>query len=452
MTFQNHQIETTANPLTPPYVVPPLGGTNRATLQNRLPSRPVPNKNHPPLAVILRELPATEEPRGIHGATWKSHRTPRTLSGLPVFLSKSGIGGPPTRAPKRLSNWIASCLGVFVVKIPRALLLGVFATWRLTRCGSAALSLGGSTRPSSAPPLRLLPLLLLLLLLALPASAQVHSHYAAGFLDTNGNSQPDAGEPLRFVGDSGTSKTFHLLARPVGQRCGGYYMLDERPRTLFPNDAFSFIAKSNGEYDADTAGHAHSGAYIWMEIVSVSGPPGAKFGFWEEGYTSPTVSFDTNQPTGNFQFVLSEGFDFAGEDPFGHIHGRAWTADKPGEYLIGMRLVDLSTNRPGGGPWHTPSQVYTYRFSAGPSFQPAGQLIPGTGYVLTWKSEMGHWTNDVLQSGVSFGVERATSLSPANWQNIGTVLGTTAATISFTDPSPPPGPVLYRLKYQWSTP
>ncbi len=269
--------------------------------------------------------------------------------------------------------------------------------------------------------------------------------------DVNGNGVADAGEPLKFVGASGTDWIIRLLARPVGQRCGGYYMFDDSARTLFP-DTFSFTAISNGEYDDNDFGHAHDGSYIWMEIVSVAGPAGAKFGFWEQGATEPTASFETNQPAGNFQFVLSEGFDFSGEDPFGHIHGRAWTANKPGDYFVGMRLVDRSTNRPAGGPWHTPSPVYTYHFKAGPSFQPTGQLISGTGYVLTWKSEMGYWTGSPTQTGVSFGIERATLLSPPNWENIGTVVGTTAGTVSFTDPSPPAGPVFYRLKYQWATP
>jgi len=292
------------------------------------------------------------------------------------------------------------------------------------------------------------------------AFAQSHAHYGAGVVDTNGNHQPDAGEPLQFVGESGTSKTYHLLARPVGQRptqrCGGYYMLDERPRTLFPADAFSFTAISDGQFDANTAGHAHTGAYLWMEIVSVTGPAGAHFGFWEENWSAshdtPSTSFTTNQPTGNFRFLLSEGFDDATEDPFGHIHGRSWTADQPGEYYLGMRIVDLSTTGPGGGAWHTPSQVYVYHFSAGPRFQPTGKMIAGTGYVLTWPSQMGHWNGDLTQTGISFAVERTDSLSSPNWQTIGTILGTTADTVSFTDATPPTGRGFYRLRYLWATP
>jgi hypothetical protein len=288
--------------------------------------------------------------------------------------------------------------------------------------------------------------------------AEAHDHYAVGIVDSNNNHLPDAGETLQFVGASGTGKTYHLLARPFGfrpvQRCGGYYMLDERPRTLFPTDSFSFTVLSDGQIEIEAPNHAHTGAWIWMEIVAVAGPTGAHFGFWEENWSqsnnAPTVSFATNQPTGGYRFVLSEGFDDAGEDPQGHIHGRSWTADKPGDYYVSMRLVDRSTTRPGGIAWHAPSQIYTYHFRAGPSFQPATERIPGTGFVLTWPSQMGYYTGDASQVGISFDIERATSLSPANWQTIGTVTGTISDTATFTDTAPPAGNAFYRLKYLWA--
>lgn len=293
----------------------------------------------------------------------------------------------------------------------------------------------------------------LLLLGALRVEAQ-HAHYAVGFQDMNGNGVADAGEPLRFVGDSGAGKIFHLLARPIGQPCGGRYMLGDQPRTLFPNDVFSFVVLSDGQVEAEAPDHPLTGAYVWMEIVSVQGPAGAKFGFWEEGTSSgpaPTASFVTNQPTGNYRFVLSEGTDDSDQDPAGHIHGRSWTADKPGDYAIGFRLVDLSTSGPGGGSWHTPSPVYTFHFQAGPSFQPTVKKVSNT-YMLTWPSQMGYWTTDAQQTGVSFVILRSTSLAPQSWAPIGTVVGTTANTATFTDTSPPNGQAFYRLSYQWSTP
>lgn len=290
-----------------------------------------------------------------------------------------------------------------------------------------------------------------LLAWALPiVSSHAHEHFAAGIVDENQNGEPDAGEPLQFVGADATGRVFHLLARPVGQRCGGHYMLDESPRTLFLADSFTIIAQSDGQYELAGSHHAHTGAWIWVEIVSVSGPAGSTFGFWEENSQVVTHAFAANQPTGNPAFVISEGVDDAGEDPQGHIHGRAWTADMPGDYQVGLRLLDLSTSGPGGGPWHPPSQVYVYHFQAGPDFNPVIHGGPASSVTLTWPSQMGIWQD--YQTGVVFSVQRASGLATGDWQTIGTVTGTTAETAVFTDPSPPPGKAFYRLAFDWAKP
>ena len=286
---------------------------------------------------------------------------------------------------------------------------------------------------------------------ALPLlTASAHDHYSAGIVDTTSNGQPDAGEPLQFVGGIPTNRIFHLMARPVGQRCGGHYMLDESPRTLFPTDSFSLIVQSDGQYEIKGTNHPHTGAWIWVEIVSVSGPAGGTFGFWEENSNTVTHSLPANQATGNPRFVISEGIDATGEDPQGHIHGRAWTADKPGDYVVGLRLVDLSSNRPGGGPWHSPSAVYHLHFSAGPDFQPSLKRNPSGTMTLSWSSRMGIW--QLYQTGIVFTVQRSVSLSPSTWANVGSVTGTTADILNFTDSSPPPGHAFYRLVYDWTTP
>ncbi len=303
----------------------------------------------------------------------------------------------------------------------------------------------------------------------LPASAQLHMHFPAGIVDVDADGQADAGEPLDFVDDDGSPfefvdaagvpLVFHLLPRPVGfrpaQRCGGYYMLDERPRTLFPNDAFSITALSDGQYDIAGAGHAHTGAWIWVEIVSVKGPAGGHFGFWNQNqslyFDTPSVSLAANEPTGNPRFVVSEGIDDASEDPSGHIHGRSWTADKAGDYYVGLRLIDRSTTGPGGGPWHAPGRIHEFHFRAGPDFQPTGQRVTGQGYVLSWPSRMGISVQSG-QTGMVFTILRSTTLAPGEWTPIGTITGTTGETISFTDPSPPPAKVFYQLSYEWSAP
>jgi hypothetical protein len=287
------------------------------------------------------------------------------------------------------------------------------------------------------------------------ATASAHEHFSAGVFDQNGNGQYEAGEPLALIGNDGTSKTFHLLPRRTGLPAGGRYVLDERPRDLFPNDGFTLIVLSDGQYDAPSPQHPRSGAQIWMEIVSVAGPPGATFSFWDENQAlianHPTRAFPANQPTGNFAFVLSEGPDEANEDPHGHIHGRTWTADMPGDYQIGFRLVDRSTNRAGGQPWHAPSVVYTWHFKAGPDFQFTSiEKHEETGVTLTWPSRMGTFAA-LNETGVNFKIMRSTTMDPGSWEAIGNVVGTSATTASFIDTNPPAGRAFYRLSYHWVT-
>ena len=294
-----------------------------------------------------------------------------------------------------------------------------------------------------------LPIILFALAFAAPF-ASAHNHFAAGIVDTNQNNEPDPGEPLQFIGFNGTDLTFHLLPRPVGQRCGGLYMLDELPRTLFPDDAFSLTVQSDGQFEAKGSHHAHTGSWICVEVVSVTGPSGATLGFWEANASVVTEAFATNQATDMVRFPISEGFDEINQDPQGHIHGRAWTADKPGNYQVGIRLVDLSTTGPDGGPWHPPSQIYIYHFSAGPDFQPSLQRNPDSTATLTWQSQMGIW--EPYQTGITFHIQRTENLTANNWSTIGSVTGTTADTIRFTDPSPPSNKVFYRLAFDWSNP
>lgn len=289
--------------------------------------------------------------------------------------------------------------------------------------------------------------------------ANAHDHFAAGVTDTNQNGQPDAGEPLRVIGPAFEQKVFHLLPRPFGfrpiQRAGGHYTLDENARSLFPLDAFSFTVLSSGIEQEAEQGHPHTGAYIWVEIVSVKGPDGGNFGYWENGrsaaYDTPSVVMAANEPVDGVSFVISGGYDGSDQDPHGHFHGRAWTADKAGDYYVTYRFVDRSTSGPGGGPWHTPSEPFTFHYKAGPDFQPVGKHVEGQGFVLTWKSGMGIWAEATIpQTGVVFNVMRSSTMEADDWEKIGSVTGTIADEVSFTDSEPPEGKAFYRLEYTWA--
>lgn len=278
---------------------------------------------------------------------------------------------------------------------------------------------------------------------ALTASA--HDHLAIGIVDLNGNGQPDAGEPLQVMDAALIVRPeYHLLPVNTGQRYGGYYALGEAPRTLFSEDYFTLIALSDGQAEIAEPGHASTGAYIWARISSVKGPDGARLGFWDENraffFTTPTISFLTNQAASSYthEFVLSEPLALPvgpDEDPYGHIHNRGFTVDKPGIYEVGFTFYDRSTNGPGGGPIHPPSQEYKLRFVAGVPDLGMSRNAANGAVTLSWAS----------QSGINYRIDVSSDL--VSWSPLtGTLIAGTGATLSTSD-LPPGGTTkrYYRL-------
>lgn len=106
------------------------------------------------------------------------------------------------------------------------------------------------------------------------------------------------------------------------------------------------------------------GSFIQFSFSSLSGPPGGAFAFWDVGTTEPSLSVPSGESSTNL-WVLSESDGSAGSDPFGHIHGRRFTATKAGLYKIGFTAVDTSVNGAGGGPIHTPAPQLSIWFQAG---------------------------------------------------------------------------------------
>ena len=76
-----------------------------------------------------------------------------------------------------------------------------------------------------------------------------------------------------------------------------------------------------------------AGAEPRMEIVSVTGPSGGSFAFWEVGAAAPTWIL----PAGWTGTAATFPVNFQGDT---HAHGRAFTMDKPGTYTVRFRAVD----------------------------------------------------------------------------------------------------------------
>jgi len=155
-------------------------------------------------------------------------------------------------------------------------------------------------------------------------------------------------------------------------------------------------------------GHAADGAFLQLQFVSMSGPPGGVFGVWEQepgdpGSSRPLFTLPTGAANGTNLLALTESDGAPGADPYGHIHGRTFTATLPGLYTLGCRILDTSNNGSGGGAIHTPSAVHYFYFQAG----------------LTISS----WAKDSDSFGLTFGttagrtyhVESTPDLAAPNW-------------------------------------
>lgn len=153
----------------------------------------------------------------------------------------------------------------------------------------------------------------------------------------------------------------------------GYILYLSEGDSLYPDlyqTATSFTALPAGLWTGGpTLYAAEQGAYLETEIVSVEGPEGGEIGLWQENdeatETHKLLSTYVGLTNGTQKFNLSEGVTFPDPDPFGHIHGRRFTANKPGLYTVGFRVIDTSTAGPGGGPIHIPSDVTYFNFQAG---------------------------------------------------------------------------------------
>jgi hypothetical protein len=183
------------------------------------------------------------------------------------------------------------------------------------------------------------------------AVAQDHSHLYIAAVGTNQNDPLIFDDVAIFETASDYVKT---LTYTNGSRYAGYYQ---------GNITVSPVAATVG-HAAYAPNAAAFGAWIFAELTSVDGPAGGEFAFWENGATNPTLRLVCGA-TGTNIWQLTETNGTPGTDPYGHIHGRRFTATKPGVYVVGFRALDRSTNGVGGGPIHAPSSVLKMYFQAG---------------------------------------------------------------------------------------
>ncbi len=187
-------------------------------------------------------------------------------------------------------------------------------------------------------------------------------------------------------------------------------------------------------------GHAADGAFLQLQIVSLSGPAGGVFSIWMQDAANPRDSHPLfalpSGATGRTNLLaLSESDGSPGMDPYGHIHGRTFTATKPGLYTLGCRLVDTSTNGPARRPLHTPSAPSYFYFQAGLTLSAA----PASGTT----ARLGFGT----ALGPTYFIESTPSLAEPEWTTVaGPFVGNNH--VVPVDVPRPASPVFFRIRSQ----
>ncbi|HZR18283.1 MAG TPA: hypothetical protein VFE51_13405 [Verrucomicrobiae bacterium] len=187
---------------------------------------------------------------------------------------------------------------------------------------------------------------------------RAHDHLAAGATsNTNGATlifQNDGD----FGGDTGF--VFNLAQGTTNDAYLGYYYTDD----------LVFIALAATPDDGGPEpGAAALGTYVQVKLRSIEGPAGASFGFWEtaqDGVDSTNLTWSLPVPfhNGTNLIHVSESDGSLTSDPYGHLHGRIYSFDKPGLYKVTWQFVDTSTNGPNGGPVDLPSAPFYLYYQA----------------------------------------------------------------------------------------
>ncbi|KAB2673409.1 MAG: hypothetical protein DVB31_03710 [Verrucomicrobia bacterium] len=201
------------------------------------------------------------------------------------------------------------------------------------------------------------PASLLAALLAVVLPTQAHEHVAAGAAST------DPGTPLLFASDDdfgAASGYVFTLETGADARYAGFYH----------GELIMVALPATPGFGGPDPQHAALGSRVEAVLESVTGPAGGSFGFWETpgndlDAEELTFSAAVGETHGTHRFPVSENDGQPGADPYGHIHGRVYSATRPGLYKVGFRFVDTSANGPGGGPIHAPSERFYLNFQAG---------------------------------------------------------------------------------------
>lgn len=259
------------------------------------------------------------------------------------------------------------------------------------------------------------------LIVSLVGFSQDHSHFNIGAATTAQN------DPLIFAN------------RDIFETATNYV----KTLTLATNGTYAGYYQGNITFTGLAATEAHAGpedfaaalgTKIHAQLVAVAGPAGGVFSFWETGATTPTISL-TSGTTGTNTWQVSENDGSPGSDPYGHFHGRRFTATTPGIYTVSFRAFDFSTNGMGGGPIHPPSSIVQVYFQAGVNLKAIEPDVDHTH--ITFSAPIGKtWVVEASDSAATNAV----------WMTISTPLLGDDYFHEITDETPVEGKRFYRSR------
>lgn len=261
----------------------------------------------------------------------------------------------------------------------------------------------------------------------LSASAQ-HAHLNCGAVDTRPGSPLFFENAATFLAESGFVVNMSLGSS--GNLAGLY------------NGSITLIGLAIDPFNGGPEpGHALPGTRITAVVQSLEGPDGSTLSFWESDQCEdfgPGITFTlpVGESNGTNSFLVSQNEGRPGEDPYGHCHGRRFTTTRPGLHKLGIQLVDRSTNGPGGGPVHSPSEIGYLYFQAGITLAKLERTDEGMAATFGTKT------------GSTFHLESSHTLDdPDAWVEVGSPVRGNNRLQTVVDPEPPgPGAKFYRLR------
>jgi hypothetical protein len=173
-----------------------------------------------------------------------------------------------------------------------------------------------------------------------------HGHINAGATDSNSSGGINAGDRLFLYFEAGTTNTALVYGTGTtnaadGYSWNGYTTLTALHQSSAPAQAPNYNSLG-----------ALSGSFLVLDLVSLSGPTGAKFAFYDTGGTDPlwVYQIGTGFLLGDGRISLTEQAWFEGSpedgipsDPYGHIHGRTFATDTAGDFTATWMLRDTQS-------------------------------------------------------------------------------------------------------------